>query len=61
MTTKTKAALHRGNDSSAMSQKSAALGRSGSIVSDYGRGTLIAGLIIAITFGLVLVHAAVML
>ena len=32
-----------------------------SIISNYNRGALIAGLIIAITFGLMFVHAAVVL
>lgn len=32
-----------------------------SIIADYERGALIAGLIIAVSFGLMFVHAAVML
>ena len=35
--------------------------RDNSIITDYERGALIAGLIIAITFGLMFVHAAVVL
>ena len=58
MTTKTKAAWHRGNDNHA---KTHALSRSDSIISDYDRGALIAGLITAITFGMMMIHAAVML
>ena len=56
MTAKIKAALHRGNDDSAK-----ALGRSKHIVSDYERGALIAGLITAVSFGSLFIHAAVVL
>lgn len=36
-------------------------GRDASIIArDYGKGTLIGGLLIAVTFGSMLVHAAVM-
>ena len=61
MTTKTKTARHSCNYNRALCQKQAtALGRSGSIVSDYERGALIAGVIVAVLFGLMFLHAAVM-
>ena len=61
MTTKTKAAWHRCSDNHAMCQKQAALGRSKQIIPDYEIGSLVFGVIFAIAFGLMFIHAAVML
>lgn len=44
-------APHRGNGDGAISQKLAALGRSGDIVTDYARGSLLAGLMTAVSVG----------
>lgn len=58
MTTKTKAAWHRCNDNHA---KAHALGRSNQSIPDYEIGSLVFGVIFAIAFGLMFVHAAVVL
>jgi hypothetical protein len=61
MTTKTKTARHSCNYNRAfgLSRPLPLVGRS--IVTDYERGALIAGVLVALTFGLMFVHAAVVL
>lgn len=60
MTTKTKAACGSGNYQHA---KSNALGghKDSSIIANFEFGSLLAGLIIAVSFGLMFIHAAVAL
>ena len=53
------AARHSGNCDTRL--KLSTNSKDTSIVSDYGRGALIAGLIMAVSFGLMFVHAAVAL
>ena len=50
-----KAALHRGNDNSAKGSS-----RTTQIITDYERSTLLGGLLIAVSFGLMFIWAAVM-
>ena len=50
-----KAALHRGNDNSAKGSR-----RTTQIITDYERSTLLGGLLIAVSFGLMFLWAAVM-
>ena len=57
MMTAKKAARHRCSDNRASNQTV----HDNSIITDYNHGALIAGLIIAISFGLMMIHAAVML
>ena len=57
MTTKTKAARR----SCSYDTRQNVHSKDSSIITDYERGSLIVGLIIAITFGLMFVHAAVVL
>ena len=63
MTTKTKVARRCGNNNRAFEPKqAAALGRSKQSISrDYDKGVFIVGIITAIAFGLIFIHAAVML
>ena len=56
--TEKKAARHRCSDNRAKANPTV---HDNSIITDYNHGALIAGLIIAISFGLMFVHAAVML
>jgi len=56
--TRKEVALHRGNDGSAGSLRQAA---SWSTPKDYTTGSLIAGVIFAVVFGLMFVHGAVFL
>jgi len=55
-----RAARHRCNDNRALSQEKAAPGRCNTIITDYERGSLVFGIIFAVTFGLMMVHWAVM-
>jgi hypothetical protein len=57
MTTKTKAARHRCNDNRANVHQF----KDKSIIAEFERGTLYGGLLIAVFFGLLMIHAAVML
>lgn len=57
MTVKTKSARHSCNYNRALPKQAAFWSTQG----DYNTGALIAGLIIAISFGLMFIHAAVML
>ena len=50
-----KAALHRGNDHSAKTRSGVT-----QIITDYERSTLLGGLLIAVSFGLMFLWAAVM-
>jgi hypothetical protein len=62
MTDKTKAAWHRCNDNHAMSQIRLHFGQcKQSIPRAYAKGVLIAGILIAVSFGLMFIHAAVAL
>lgn len=58
MTVKTKAARHRCNDNRANVSTTS---QDTNIVHEFERGTLYGGLLIAVFFGLLLLHAAVML
>ena len=58
MTTKTKAARHRCNDNRANVSTTSP---DTNIVHEFERGTLYGGLLIAVFFGLLMIHAAVML
>ena len=58
MMTAKKAARHSGNCDT---RHNVHAHRDSSIITDYNHGALIAGLIIAISFGLMMIHAAVML
>jgi len=53
--TANKAALHRGNDNSAKTRA-----RVKQSITDYERSTLLGGLLIAVSFGLMFLWAAVM-
>lgn len=57
MTVKTKAARHRCNDNRANVHQF----KDTNIVHEFERGTLYGGLLIAVFFGLLMIHAAVML
>ena len=57
MTTKAKAARHRCNDNRANVHST----RDTNIVHEFERSTLYGGLLIAVFFGLLMIHAAVML
>ena len=57
MTTKTKAARRSCNYDTRQNVHS----KDSSIISNYNRGSLVFGVIFAITFGLMFVHSAVML
>lgn len=57
MTTKTKAARHRCNDNRANVHRL----KDKSIIAEFERGTLYGGLLVAVFFGLLMIHAAVML
>ena len=62
MTTKTKAARRCGNNNRAMSQnRLRTWPRKQSIPRAYDKGALIAGILIAVSFGLMFIHAAVAL
>lgn len=62
MTTKTKVARRCGNNNRAMSQIRLHFGQcKQSIPCDYNTGALIAGILIAVSFGLMFIHAAVAL
>ena len=58
MTTKTKAARHRCNDNRA---KVSTSDQDTHIIAEYNRATLILGVVFAISIGLMMIHAAVML
>ena len=55
-----RAARHRCSDNRALSQEKAAPGRCNTIIADYTLGSLVFGIIFAVTFGLMMVHWAVM-